>query len=75
MLVLAVVLNPRSKKAAQRGEQKPRAGASDDGSGDGCGGDHGDGTARVTAVTVLPAGGGHDKERCAEEDRLSPITV
>jgi hypothetical protein len=71
VLVLAIILNPRSKKAAQRGEQKSRAGASD-----GSGGDHGGGTARVTAITVMPANGGHDnKERSAEEDHLTPITA
>ncbi len=69
VLVLAMILNPRSKKAARRGEQKPRAGASDS---DGSCGDHDDGgTARVMAVS----GGHDDKERSAEEDHLTPITV
>jgi len=73
VLVLAIILNPRSKKAAQRGEQKSRTGASDS---DDSGGDHGGGTARVTAITVMPANGGHDnKERSAEEDHLTPITA
>jgi hypothetical protein len=71
VLVLAIILNPRSKKAAQRGEQKSPAGASDS---DGSGGDHGGGgggTARVTTIS-----GGHDnKARSAEEDHLTPITV
>jgi len=77
VLVLAIILNPRSKKAVQRGEQKPRAVACDsDGSGsgrdnDGSGGDHSGDTARVKAIS-----GGHDnKERSAEEDHLTPITV
>jgi hypothetical protein len=73
VLVLAIILNPRSKKVAQRGEQKPRAGASDS---DGSGGDLGAGTARVMAVTAMPASGGHgNKERSAEEDHLTPIIV
>ena len=46
VLVLAIILNPRSKKAAQRGEHKSRVGATDDGGG----GDHDGGTARVTTV-------------------------
>lgn len=75
VLVLAIILNPRSKKAAQRGEQKSRADASDgDGSGgdhDGRGGDNGVGTARVTAIS----GGNDNKERSAEEHHLTPITV
>lgn len=77
VLVLAIILNPRSKKAVQRGEQKSRAGACDsDGSGnsqgnDGSGGDHDGDTARVTAIS-----GVHDnKERSTEEDHLTPITV
>ena len=46
VLLLAIILNPRSKKVAQRGEQKSPAGASDS---DGSGGDHDDGgTARET---------------------------
>ena len=77
VLVLAIILNPRSKKAVQRGEQKSRASACDsDGSGsggnnDGSGGDHGGDTARMTAIS-----GGHDnKEGSAEDDHLTPITV
>lgn len=55
VLVLAIILNPRSKKAAHRGEQKSRASATDDGRG----GDHDGPTAPVTTVT-----GGHgDKEK------------
>ena len=45
VLVLAIILNPRSKKAAQRGEQKSRADASG-GDHDGRGGDNGGNTAR-----------------------------
>ena len=72
VLVLAIILNPRSKKGAQRGEQKSRAGACGSG---GSGGDHdgsgGGSTARVTTIR-----GGHDnKERSAEEDHLTPTTV
>jgi hypothetical protein len=63
VLVLAIILNPRSKEAVRRGEQKSRAGASDS---DGSCGDHDDGgTARVMAVS-----GGHDNK-----ERLTPITV
>jgi len=75
VLVLAIILNPRFKKAVQRGKQLSRAGACDsDGSAgdyDGSGGDDCGGTARVTAIS-----GGHDnKERSAEENHLTPITV
>jgi hypothetical protein len=72
VLVLAIILNPRSKKAVQRGEQKSRAGA---GHSDGTG-DHDGGAAPVTAVRVMPASGGDDnKERSAEEHHLTPITM
>jgi uncharacterized membrane protein YgcG len=77
VLVLAIILNPRTKRAVQRGEQKSRASACG-GDGDGSGGDHGGGTARVTAIS---GGLGHrhdNKERSAEEDHLeleTPITV
>jgi hypothetical protein len=50
VLVLAIILNPRSKKAAPRGEHRSRADAGD-------GGDHDGGTARVTSVA-----GGHDNK-------------
>jgi hypothetical protein len=73
VLVLAIILNPRSKnlKAVQRGEQKSRAGASiSNGSGD-----DGSGTRR-TAVRAMPASGGHDdKKKSAEEDHVTPITA
>jgi len=65
VLVLAIILNPRSKKAVQHEERKSCAGA-----GDGSGGDNGGGAARVTALT-----GRHDKERSAEENHLTSITV
>jgi hypothetical protein len=69
VLVLAIILNPRSRKAVQRGEQKSRAGASIN---NGSGGDQ-DGSTRRTAVRAMPASGGHDdKER---SDHLTPITA
>jgi len=68
VLALAIILNPRSKKAAQRGEQNSSAS-------DGSGVDHGDGTAQVTAVMIMPASGGHDNKESDEEDHLTPITV
>jgi hypothetical protein len=72
VLVLAIILNPRSKKAVQRGEQKSRAGASIS---NGRGGDDGSGTRRA-AVRAMPASGGHDdKERSSEVDHLTPITA
>jgi hypothetical protein len=60
VLVLAIILNPRPKKAVQRGEQKSRDGS-----------DHDGGTARVTTAT----GGHDDKERSAQENHITPITV
>lgn len=66
MLVLAIILNPRSKKAVHRGEQKSRAGDSD-----GSGGDHDGGTARLAAII----GGQDNKDRNIQEDHLTSITV
>lgn len=70
VLVLAIILNPRSKRVAQRGEQKSRASACG-GDGDGSGGDHVGGTARVTAIN----GGAlrHDNKDHLELE--TPITV
>lgn len=74
VLALAIILNPRSKKAAECGEQNSRAGASDsDGSGVDSGVDHGDGTAQVAAVMVMPPS--DNKERSAEEDHLTPAPI
>lgn len=75
VLVLAIILNPRSKKAVQRGKQKSRAGASIS-NGSGGDGDHDGSGSRRTAVKAMPASSGHDdKERSAEEDHLTPITA
>lgn len=65
VLMLAIILNPRSKKAVQREERRSCAGASD-----GSGGDNDSGAARVTALT-----GGHDDKESAEGNHVTPITV
>lgn len=72
VLVLAIILNPRSKKAVQRGEQKSAGASISNGSG---GDNDGSGTRRTT-VRAMPANGGHDdKERSAEVDHLTPIVA
>jgi len=69
VLVLAIILNPRSK-AAQRREQMSREGASDDGNSSG---DHGGSTARVT--TVMSASGVKENKDEKSAEDVTPITV
>lgn len=73
VLALAIILNPRSKKAAQRGEQNRADASESDGSGVDGGVDHGDGTAQVVAVMVIPPN--DNKERSTEVGHLTPTPI
>jgi len=72
VLVLAIILNPRSKAVLQRGEEETRDGASDDG---GSGG-HGDSTTLVTtAISASGVQDNKDEKSTEDSEDIKPIAV